>query len=34
MPLKNKIKTYVNPIIYEKHIDNLNLYKKNLIRKA
>lgn len=32
--MKNKIKNYVHPYVYEKHIDNVDFYKKNQIRKA
>ncbi len=32
--MKNKVKNFTNPLLYEKHIENLDNYKKNLIRKC
>ena len=32
--MKNKVKNFTNPLLYEKHIENLYNFKKNLIRKC
>ena len=34
IPMKNKLKNFTNPLLYEKHIENLDNFKKNLIRKC